>query len=452
MGDGGTPVPHCSCLLAYFIPINASEPMRLVTLTPQSVAAVKWLLLDGTIATTRISEKQYWAGQDAWDRPSDGAIFCCAHLIPAVDTDDGYRLPGDCFLLPWKEEKEPSLVVDVAGDPLLFWDYSAASADDPATNGITHAEYEAFLDTTGLPPLDLAKVTGDGTGQYSRKTGLLLQPIGNAVRLVPGAFDLKNPEKAAYAPTVPSLTVQRINTISPNHHSVAFDAHATTDSALTSGLTFAHVMSASANGYLNCTTGVYNVAGGTISGVTYAAASATALGPDQAILAGAQGYANYFYKKSPATGTNNIVATPTHTNSQMSACSQSATGVDQTTPHTDAQTATGLSTAPMVTFNSATGELGVGGCCFATNGSGTEDGAWTPDDNVAASVDVGNLTAHIAGAATLTRTVTLSLSQSWVIFGVSLKAAGGASFLPTEDYPWPGSLPDLTRDVVTVFS
>jgi hypothetical protein len=145
-----------------------------------------------------------------------------------------------------------------------------------------------------------------------------------------------------------------------------------------------------------------------------------------------------FFLVAPATGTNTLQVASVDTSNEVIAVAASYTGVDQTTPYDGLATSSTLTATPSVTVTSATGNQVLGGVIGADDG-GTL--SFTPGADQTERVDhpganpAACTIADEAGAASVTHSYTLSSSPAWDcnIFGVNLRAAGGAVQLVVQD-------------------
>lgn len=204
-----------------------------------------------------------------------------------------------------------------------------------------------------------------------------------------------------------------------NHHSVTFDASANSAGNGVASLTFAHTMSASANGYIAVLISQnQTMSSGT---VTYNAASCSQR------TSRVQGAVNAFLydKVAPASGTHNVVITPDGS-SRIIAGSISATGVDQTTPCTGTITNAGNGNTATLTVTTAADEVVIVGHGNQFNSAtlswagSTED--WNAQDGGGNFRGAG---AHKAISSGTSEAITYNLvgTLDWTMIGTSLKSA-----------------------------
>lgn len=245
------------------------------------------------------------------------------------------------------------------------------------------------------------KASDPGMGQFSRTAGLIVSS--------------RKP------------WIQRFRRTIPNHHSVAFDAKASSRADGVTSLTFAHTLTTNANRYA----GVFTYGNGDpFTTMTYAGAALT---KNATAVANVAGFAlmELWYIIAPATGANNVIVTQT-SSGQMAASSISADGVDQTTPHSNTATpTTGNSSTSAITVTSAVGELGIVASAIGSFGTAnqTMDATWTTDTDLdtGAGFFLGLGASHKAGAASLTASNGIDTTVQWACVAASLKASGGAT-------------------------
>lgn len=198
---------------------------------------------------------------------------------------------------------------------------------------------------------------------------------------------------------------------------VTFDA-ASSNQTTGTVITFPHTVTGDVNRYLavSLCTGF----DATITSITYTGVALT----QRLTQLNAAGTRKVWYYDlvAPAAGTNNIVVTFGESNA-ASICGQSCYGVDQTTPRSNTNTASGTSAAPAMTLTSAVGEIALAFVGWRSVGpiTDTPDATWTTDSNLE-NGSQGGSGAHEDGAASVTRTDALSGSASWAVVGASLTA------------------------------
>ena len=203
----------------------------------------------------------------------------------------------------------------------------------------------------------------------------------------------------------------------------------TTDAQATATQTFAHDSGTGSDRLLLVYGGVNNGGGAPAETVedltTYNAVSLTAFGASVGTPGGGWP-TRWFYLVAPATGSNNVVVIYGNTGSRtVGAIAQTYNGVDQSTPVSGYNTATGTSTTPSITISSATGDLVVAVV-------GAESAVTSDPTDETERADFNPTARHMsateeAGGASIVMDSTLSASAGWVTMGVSLKAAAAAA-------------------------
>ncbi|HSX28216.1 MAG TPA: hypothetical protein VLF60_02090 [Candidatus Saccharimonadales bacterium] len=211
---------------------------------------------------------------------------------------------------------------------------------------------------------------------------------------------------------------------------IAFDAvgpsSAGTGTANTTSITWNHTCTGS-NLLLVVGVGVGSGLATTTTSVTYNSVSMTSAGK---VYSDNQtdGYVELFYLAGPATGSNAVVVTCSVAK-DLTGGSMSFTGVDQSTPVTNAVTAFGTGTAPSVTVTSASGNVvidaAVSGSAFSSSGQTLR---WNKNLNVTSGA--GNSAQSTAnGASSVTMSYTTP-SDWWGIVGANI-VAGATSTTPS---------------------
>lgn len=381
--------------------------MRLVHLTGGTVALAIWRLVDDTIVPVHLNQGDYdsfVAGGGRGDppgRPADDASpLVSSGGIPALDTDDGFPLVGDCWEVDVLDEDgnptgDRQLCIAQAPEP--EWSYSYRQASDP------------------------------GKGKMSRVEGFAVEHTD--ARMTLDDYDEAAPAATDVAVGASSIQAIVIDQTEPNHRSVTFDAQASGSISTGNPLTVSGTIAANANRYV----------AGLLSGDDLSATSVTwngtALAP-RASSAGNAG-ADYWDLVAPASGAHNMVFTQAApANRAIVGGFVSAYGVDQTSPCDTTNSSFDNSftnTAPSLTLTGGTsGGLSivlVAWRALSTSPTDAIDVAWVSDFNVGQmSGDgihfAGAAVAHKTAASTLTRTDTLSAAVAqWGCVGACLKAA-----------------------------
>lgn len=356
-----------------------------------TVALAHWVLADGTPVTVKLTQAEHDSGPRNFPPATGATLLIACGGIPALNTVDGYPHKGDCW------EENGTLVIATSDN--FDWSRTHAVASDP------------------------------GGSQESTLTGFSIASTGNRVRLTQwndGTLRSFNVDTVAK-----SLTNTVIDMVIPNSRSVTFDSQ---DSGTGTGATVTI-----AGGTVATQTDRYLAAlvaspifGVTLTGVTWNSDALTQrITADMTVSKRLE----YWDMIAPDQVTGDLVCTYDASN-DCAAGWVSCYGVDQATPRTATNSATGTSTAPSITITSAVGELAITGTATTNNsGTVTTDATWVEDWNItAASWDPTNAGAHKAGAApSVTRTDGLTNSVEWAIMGASIKAAsaGGQTFLFT---------------------
>ena len=371
--------------------------------TLNKVAFSAWLLVDGTLQVSKVSQRAYddfavvdGGVGDAPGRPAvDATFLMAAGGIPALDTATEWPDIGDAFV------DRSNLIIATHEDPP--WSYRLATADVPV-------------------------------GGFSNLRGAVHQAVGHRLIVPLTSIDLAALPTLTIAPglptvisriaiTLPSESIKRetivIDERIENHRSVTFDAFSSGAVNNATSLTVSHTTTTQTNRYIAATAVSDS---GVVSTVTYAAITCTSR---LTVTTGPQ--INYRDLVAPATGANNIVFTM-DASTPIVGGGQTAYTVDQTTPRSNTNTANGTSTSAALTVTSAIGELVLTIMGTDFNPAVTPDATWTLDWNVInAGTDIREVAMHKVGAASVTRTDALSPSAAWVLVGASLKEAAAKS-------------------------
>lgn len=371
------------------------------------VAFRGWMLPDGSLLTTKISQQEYidfsiknGGKGNAPGQPDPNAVFLMSGAgIQALDTQDGWPSAGDC----WEETDDNGitrLVIATGAD--LDWNYNRAIASDPGKG------------LTSLCAILTAEVSGH--------------------RYILDTYDLKSLDQIV-VPQLEQVAQAVVDTATIlNHKSVTFDASASASTGTTaaSSLTYAHPVASQPNTYI----GIFSTlrSGQTFTSATYNGTTATT--QINFVTSPPNGTVRNIYsdQANPSTGTHNVVVTFSAATSGI-AGSMSAYGVNQSTPLSHTQTNADSSSVPAspanITITSAVGELVLANTAWEIGTSGvtvTFDPAVTPDWNLP-NTDAnprGSAGCHIAGASSITISNPVnypSTHMAWCMVAVSLKAA-----------------------------
>lgn len=377
------------------------------TLTGGTVAWGAWKNPDNSISVSKFTQAQY--DDFAVNRKGVGALggiatdsasgfMMAGGGYPALNTADGYPSQGDV----WLSADGVTLNIYVGNS----WDFT----------------YSFFRD------IDIGNNTAN-------RVGFSVNGSGNWIKCKPGEWS-----GSADSPTMTktvagiflsngtltilqasSLGVTPINQIVSYHHSVAFDAAASAIQNSGTSVTYSHTMSAVANGYIGVFVGGYF---GTyfVSG-TYAGSSLNENASMKNSSRNSQGGLSYADLTAPTSGPNNVVINVTNAASnEFGATSVSATGVNQGTPTSNPTLNNGTSSPATLTVTSQTGSI-----VFAevlSDGVITPDATWTADSAFNTNNTV-QAVRHIAGAASVSRSDTLTSPSFWIANGLSVDAAPG---------------------------
>lgn len=209
---------------------------------------------------------------------------------------------------------------------------------------------------------------------------------------------------------------------------ITFDAASSGNGSGTS-LTYSHTTGSGSNRALIVDVTLYADASQTVSTVTYNGASLSLITSCTAATGGVR--VEQWYMVAPATGTADVVVTPSATTPAIASTASSYTGVNQSTPLGTCATATGTSTGPTVDVTSASTDLvvdalgfwGSGGSVSPTVGAGQ---TFRDDDFFQHAFGrFYNAVSTEAGATTVTISWTIDGSHNWALVGTPLKQASG---------------------------
>lgn len=348
-------------------------------------AYTAWLLPDGSTRIVYLKQAEYEEfhidrkGEgEAPGKPSDDAKFLMGvGGIPVFNTPDGRPHRGDF----WKHDGE--IIVFTGEEPT--WGYKLEVADEPKdgrsrilgfeVSHENHVTVRSLLDVTKLP-----------------------------------------------------LPIKRQNVIDayiPNHKSVTFDASSISNQSFGTSMSVSHTTTSNADRYMLTGTMLRQ---GAVSTVTYNSVSMTGRTTNTVDPYSGEVNIRIWDLIAPTNGANTILASWTG-NKAGHMATITGYGADQTTGFSNTASNTGTNTSPTVTVTSATGELVFTMMGWYAQGiTSTPDGSWTALTQGNPSLFAGAQGAYKAGAATVTRTDTLSGTPTgWVMQGVSMKAAAGAA-------------------------
>ncbi len=390
-------------LLAFLaVPVSA-QTLHLRHQHPtKTVAFTAWQMPNDTLRVVHVTQAAYDTSTrlpdaDMPGRPSLGARFLFgAGGISALDTPTGWPSRGDCWEDTDPVTGETVLRIALAVEP--EWSYTHEKADDPVDN-------------------------------LSRTTILQGGTLRSRATLRRGQYDLQHLDQLRFpARRVTSYVGTRHGQI-PNHHSVSFDVAGSGTATAATSITFSVTVAVQSNRYVAGAS--VNASGQTLSTVTYNAVGLTSritcftsgttcsdASPNQREY--------YFDLVNNSTGAHNAVFTYSAKTTGVAGL-WSLYGVDQSTPRSSTGSTAGASTAPFITIASATGEIVLTMIGNTATVPLTVDATWTSDWN-AISTNAG-AGAHLAGAASVTRTDTQSTTQ-WGAVGASIKAVA-SSCVPT---------------------
>lgn len=203
----------------------------------------------------------------------------------------------------------------------------------------------------------------------------------------------------------------------PNHRSVSFDSKAsgTADGA---SLTFSHAVVSATNGAI--TAFFHSKTSGGTQSVTYNGNALTQR-ETQDIEDITEGMFDLVPQSD--TGAHNIVMSLSGTVDSLAGASIALTGVDQVAPRSVTNKGTANNNAPTLTLTGgATDEVALTAMGWHDTPTNTIDATWTTG-NVVLSGSVALQTAYKTGAASVTRTDSLTGAAVWGMMGGSYKAA-----------------------------
>lgn len=195
-----------------------------------------------------------------------------------------------------------------------------------------------------------------------------------------------------------------------------------------SSLTFSYTVNSNTNGVLTvCAGSVLTPTFSTVTGVTYNGVAMTLVKEEHETTFSA-GYNSLWILKAPATGAHNVVITFSASSLRVSGGAVSFTGVDQTTPQSNAASAQGASTSSSTTVTSVSGSV-VTGCAYelgsinAPTSGNTQQ--WSQSEG---GFGDGSGQATASGAASVNMTWTWGGGTNvWVDVATSLNAASGGA-------------------------
>lgn len=387
--------------------INPATTLR--KLTGGQVAFAVFVMPDGSIREVKLSqadlEKYNQSNFDA-AKPDPGALFKMAvGGIPELNTVDGYSHTGDMWEADYGDG--PQLYVKTS-ESMEDWAYQESIAADPV-------------------------------GGFSAQVSKAYRSRGNIVSLT--NYDLATPpvltvnDKDISVDSLGETTVLKIEqqsavmtTQEPNHKSVTFDSTVSGQATTGTTITVSTVIASNTNRMLVGGATYVNGGGQVLNTVVFNTSESltervtkTNAGNNRK-----QGLWSVF---APTATTANTVFTLSATANGWTAGVWSVYGASQTTTFSNTATGEATNTAPTVTVTSAVGELVVSIVMVRAAASvDTPDGTWTTDWNqvVVANPIIG-VGAHIAGAASVTRTDSILSSSEWTILAGSIPvpATGG---------------------------
>ena len=376
-----------------------------ITPTGGTYAFAAWRLTDGTTRLTYMTSAEFTAWASIGDppgKPAVDAVFMMAGGgLPAFNTPTGRPRAGNFWV---KNAAKREVVLFFGDSP--NWGYGHTIADDPGSGQTSRLRGFTY-----------------GIAGNSLETTLTNSRL-NALRAGTLTVTIKGISIVNNVATVPNTYIKKLDAIIDrtisNHRSVTFDASSHASLGGGSDLTFAHVVASQTD---RCIVVGHGSRQGTSSAVTYAGSALTSI---DSVAPGGDLNGRTWRLIAPSTGSNNIVCSHTGGGGYQGAAAISAYGVDQTTPVEDSVGAGAYGSAPTATFDSATDGLGFTFMAWQNFGgiTNTPDAAWT---SITAEMPgyFESQGAYKTGAATLTRTDTLSSSEEWVMLGVALKAAAG---------------------------
>lgn len=207
--------------------------------------------------------------------------------------------------------------------------------------------------------------------------------------------------------------------------SPSFDSSVGGSATASATLTLAGVVANNANRYLGVSV-AYLTFGTTLNTVKWNGTDLTKQFSDE-FRAGAN-MLEYWDLVNPANGSFNLVFT-------FSAVTTSQGGLwslynaDLNAPRRTTARTTGNSTAPSATITGVDTDIVLGGV-GASSVTNTPDATWTADWTPDIGLDPSNSGRHINGAASITRTDSLSLPNAWGVHLVSIKSIDANNGLP----------------------
>lgn len=401
--------------------------------TGRIVAWTIWQLPDGSVTHMKhLGDDPYClkqnGGGDPLDSPEPGAVFLGGEGgFPEVDTADGWLYEGDCVEM--ERDGVMQLCVATGDDP----DFEAhakqyelpepMSIKDLPLSVLKHPDFDSALAAALADLFVGVKVDCsdklDPKLWFSRVTGVHAVSSGNRIWL--DKYDLK--ALPDLQPATPVLSAVPFDTFEPNHFSVTFDATAAVSGSATTSVTVSLTMSSSANGYMAGTASFGRATSQTLSSAKWNTTETmtSRLVADTVTVPRRGEYSDLV---APTSGAHSVVFTfSANTNSVCGV--QSATGVNQTSPRETVGTpTTGTGFAPSYTIASSVGNLVF--TVFTVVGSGTStdtvDVTWVSDWSQTSNSATLSAGAHIAGAASVTRTDVVNLSLEYALLGVSIAA------------------------------
>lgn len=366
-------------------------------LTGGQVAFAVFVMPDGSVREVKLTQKEVEKyNQSTFDaaKPDPGAVFKMAvGGIPALDTVDGYAHIGDM----WE--------ADYGDGKTLFVKTTEAMEDWACQQSIADA------------PLD----------GFSRQVTGAWQSKGNIVALT--KYDLANPpaltvvSKDVSIDSLGETTTAKIEqkadtftTLEPNHRSVSFDSTISGQATTGTTITVSTVIASNSNRIL-VGGATYANGGGQVLNTVVFNTSESLTERVTKTNAGNNRKQGLWSVFAPSVTTANTVFTLSAAGNGWTAGIWSAYGASQTTTFSNTATGEATNTVPTGTCTSAVGELVVSIVMVrATAAVDTPDATWTTDWNqlVVANPIIG-VGAHIAGAATVTRTDSLAGSSEWTM-------------------------------------
>lgn len=380
-----------------------------ITRTGGTYAISIWRLNDNSaqvVVITQASYDAFVAGGAIGEpdgKPTPDAVFMMAcGGKPQYNTPTGAPRIGD-FYVADAGTRETWFFLSNEED----WGYGYAIADAPVAgqSRLQGREYKRaggkFTTTLNNPQLNALR---SGTFSFSNSKISIVNNVATVEDVI--------------------LSNVAVDKQIPNHRSVSFDASSWATNGFATNITVAHTVGSNTDRYLVSDHGTRQ---GASSSATFAGNAMTTIVTDQNSdqHGRAYGYLN------PASGANNFVGVAVFEPSNQVVSQSSFYGVDQASPYTSAS-ANGSSTAPSVTISSAVNDMVYSAVnwVYDNGATNTPDATWTTDASPSAGDGSFNSSwgAYKTGAASLTRTDSLAISNSWVALAVSLKSAATTSF------------------------